>query len=110
MRRAATWCPKPKGRAEVILCLQSQAGMPGTLSPLTVRAAAAAASAVQSMRLAAAAVSVPSGPCSPLSSGDSSELGGPTNPVSYLQINRILKQAHFQSLAQPRPPQRHMTT
>lgn len=40
----------------------------------------------------------PVGPCSPLSSGDSSELGGPTNPVSYLQINRILKQAHFQSL------------
>lgn len=38
------------------------------------------------------------GPCSPLSSGDSSELAGPTNLVSYLQINRILKQAHFQSL------------
>ncbi|TMS14909.1 hypothetical protein E3U43_021371 [Larimichthys crocea] len=97
MRRAATWCPKPKGRAEVILCLQSQAGMPGTLSPLTVRAAAAA-SAVQSMRLGAAASQCAVGPCSPLSSGDSSELGGPTNPVSYLQINRILKHAHFQSL------------
>lgn len=38
------------------------------------------------------------GPSSPLSSGDSSELAGPTNLVSYLQINRILKQAHFQSL------------
>ncbi len=38
------------------------------------------------------------GPCSPLSSGDSSEVTGPTNLVSYLQINRILKQAHFQSL------------
>ncbi|XP_042361789.1 protein FAM104A [Plectropomus leopardus] len=38
------------------------------------------------------------GPCSPLSSGDSSELAGPMNLVSYLQINRILKQAHFQSL------------
>lgn len=38
------------------------------------------------------------GPCSPLSSGDSSELAGPTNLVSYLQINRILKEAHFQSL------------
>ncbi|KAM7371931.1 hypothetical protein PAMP_009131 [Pampus punctatissimus] len=38
------------------------------------------------------------GPCSPLSSGDSSELAGPTNLVTYLQINRILKEAHFQSL------------
>lgn len=38
------------------------------------------------------------GPCSPLSTGKSSELVGPTNPVSYLQINRILKEAHFQSL------------
>lgn len=31
MRRAATWCHKPKDRAEVTLCLLSQAGMPGTL-------------------------------------------------------------------------------
>ncbi|KAK2833405.1 hypothetical protein Q5P01_017294 [Channa striata] len=38
------------------------------------------------------------GPYSPLSSGESSELAGPTNLVSYLQINRILKEAHFQSL------------
>ncbi|XP_075310510.1 protein VCF1 [Odontesthes bonariensis] len=38
------------------------------------------------------------GPCSPLISGNSSELLGPTNQVSYLQINRILKEAHFQSL------------
>lgn len=38
------------------------------------------------------------GPCSPLSSGDFSDLSGPTNLVSYLQINRILKEAHFQSL------------
>lgn len=38
------------------------------------------------------------GPCSPFSSGDSSEMAGPTNLVSYLQINRILKHAHFQSL------------
>ncbi|XP_022066607.1 uncharacterized protein LOC110962855 [Acanthochromis polyacanthus] len=38
------------------------------------------------------------GPCSPLSTGKSSESFGPTNPVSYLQINRILKEAHFQSL------------
>ncbi|XP_069005137.1 protein VCF1 isoform X2 [Embiotoca jacksoni] len=38
------------------------------------------------------------GPCSPLSSGNSSELAGPTKLVSYLQINRILKEAHFQSL------------
>uniref|UniRef100_A0A8P4KM28 Protein FAM104A n=1 Tax=Dicentrarchus labrax TaxID=13489 RepID=A0A8P4KM28_DICLA len=38
------------------------------------------------------------GPCSPLSSGESSEPAGPTNLASYLQINRILKQAHFQSL------------
>uniref|UniRef100_A0A3Q4I708 Family with sequence similarity 104 member B n=1 Tax=Neolamprologus brichardi TaxID=32507 RepID=A0A3Q4I708_NEOBR len=35
------------------------------------------------------------GPCSPLSVGNSFE---PTNPVSYLHINRILKDAHFQSL------------
>ncbi|XP_044037218.1 uncharacterized protein LOC122868871 [Siniperca chuatsi] len=38
------------------------------------------------------------GPCSPRGSGDSSELAIPTNLVSYLQINRILRQAHFQSL------------
>lgn len=38
------------------------------------------------------------GPCSPLSSGDSSELAGPSNLVSYQQINRILREAHFQSL------------
>ncbi|KAM6913800.1 protein VCF1 [Lycodopsis pacificus] len=38
------------------------------------------------------------GPCSPLGYGDSSELAGPTTLVSYLQINRILKHAHFQSL------------
>uniref|UniRef100_A0A3P8S011 Uncharacterized protein n=1 Tax=Amphiprion percula TaxID=161767 RepID=A0A3P8S011_AMPPE len=38
------------------------------------------------------------GPCSPLSTSKSSELVGPTNPVLYLQINRILKEAHFQSL------------
>lgn len=31
MRRVATWCPKPKGRAEVTLSLLSQAGMPGIL-------------------------------------------------------------------------------
>ena len=31
MRRAATWCHKPKDRAEVTLCLLSQEGMPGTL-------------------------------------------------------------------------------
>ncbi|XP_028268925.1 uncharacterized protein LOC114440621 isoform X2 [Parambassis ranga] len=34
------------------------------------------------------------GPCSPLST----DLSGSTNPVSYRQINRILKEAHFQSL------------
>ncbi|KAF7668242.1 hypothetical protein LDENG_00024630 [Lucifuga dentata] len=38
------------------------------------------------------------GPCSPLSSTDSSELAGPADLVSYDQINRILKEAHFQSL------------
>lgn len=38
------------------------------------------------------------GPCSPLSSGNASDPCGPTNPVFYLQINRILKEAHFQSL------------
>lgn len=38
------------------------------------------------------------GPCSPLSSVDSSELASSTNLESYLQINRILKEAHFQSL------------
>lgn len=38
------------------------------------------------------------GPCSPLSSGESSDLNDPTTLERYLQINRILKQAHFQSL------------
>lgn len=38
------------------------------------------------------------GPCSPVGSGNSSELGAPTNMASYLHINRILKHAHFQSL------------
>ncbi|XP_035470573.1 uncharacterized protein LOC118288506 isoform X1 [Scophthalmus maximus] len=38
------------------------------------------------------------GPCSPLSSGESSDPAGPTSLVSYLQINRILREAHFQSL------------
>lgn len=56
MRRAATWCPKPKGRAELILSLLNQDGMRGTLSHPTVRAAAA--SAVQSMQLGAVAVVV----------------------------------------------------
>lgn len=31
MRRVATWCLKPKDRAELILCLLSRVGMPGTL-------------------------------------------------------------------------------
>ncbi|XP_053300417.1 protein FAM104A [Pleuronectes platessa] len=38
------------------------------------------------------------GPCSALSSGDSSELAGPTDLLSYLHINRLLREAHFQSL------------
>lgn len=38
------------------------------------------------------------GPCSPLSSALSSELADPTNLVSYYQINRILREAHFESL------------
>ncbi|KAJ7989811.1 hypothetical protein DPEC_G00308370 [Dallia pectoralis] len=38
------------------------------------------------------------GPCSPLSSCLSSELTGSTNLVSYHQINRILREAHFESL------------
>ncbi|XP_054892115.1 uncharacterized protein LOC129363830 [Poeciliopsis prolifica] len=38
------------------------------------------------------------GPYSPSSSGLSSELGGPANQLSYLQINRILREAHFYSL------------
>ncbi|XP_041720247.2 uncharacterized protein LOC121551611 isoform X1 [Coregonus clupeaformis] len=38
------------------------------------------------------------GPCSPLSSALSSELADPTNLVSYHQINRILREAHFESL------------
>ncbi|XP_077353211.1 uncharacterized protein LOC144002118 isoform X2 [Festucalex cinctus] len=33
------------------------------------------------------------GPCSPLNSGDSCD-----PPASYLHINRILREAHFQSL------------
>ncbi|XP_061568902.1 protein FAM104A [Cololabis saira] len=38
------------------------------------------------------------GPCSPFSSSNSSESFGPIDQVSYLHINRILKEAHFQSL------------
>ncbi|KAL0993489.1 hypothetical protein UPYG_G00108710 [Umbra pygmaea] len=38
------------------------------------------------------------GPCSPLSSVLSSEQAGPTNVISYHQINRILREAHFESL------------
>ncbi|XP_061740960.1 protein FAM104A [Nerophis ophidion] len=37
-------------------------------------------------------------PCSPLSSSDSFDLGGPKQTASYLHINRILREAHFQSL------------
>eukprot|EP00064_Thunnus_orientalis_P006295 superscaffoldBa00000651_g6311 len=92
MRRAATWSPKPKGRAELILSLLSQDGMRGTLSE--------SSSSISSPEHAAGSCSsrCAAGPCSPLSSGDSSELAGPTNLVTYLQINRILKEAHFQSL------------
>ncbi|CAL8274812.1 unnamed protein product [Lota lota] len=41
------------------------------------------------------------GSCSPLASladCSSSEAAGPTAPLSYHQINRILREAHFQSL------------
>lgn len=38
------------------------------------------------------------GPCSPVGSGNPSELAAPMNMASYLHINRILKHAHFQSL------------
>lgn len=38
------------------------------------------------------------GPYSPVSFGEASEGAGRTSPMSYLEINRILKQAHFQSL------------
>ncbi|XP_020790383.1 protein FAM104A [Boleophthalmus pectinirostris] len=38
------------------------------------------------------------GPCSPLSSTETSDVGRPSNLVSYQHINRILKEAHFQSL------------
>lgn len=38
------------------------------------------------------------GPCSPVGSGNPSELAAPVNMASYLHINRILKHAHFQSL------------
>lgn len=38
------------------------------------------------------------GPGSPLSSGYSSEPTGSTDPITYLYINRILKEAHFESL------------
>uniref|UniRef100_A0A3P9HQ12 Uncharacterized protein n=1 Tax=Oryzias latipes TaxID=8090 RepID=A0A3P9HQ12_ORYLA len=38
------------------------------------------------------------GPCSPLSFGTASEALGLTSQASYLQINRILREAHFYSL------------
>lgn len=37
-------------------------------------------------------------PYTPISSSDSSDLTAPRDTASYLQINRILKQAHFHSL------------
>lgn len=37
-------------------------------------------------------------PCSPLSPTDTADLGRPSNLVSYQRINRILKEAHFESL------------
>lgn len=37
-------------------------------------------------------------PYTPISSSDSSDLTAPRDTTSYLQINRILKQAHFHSL------------
>lgn len=37
-------------------------------------------------------------PDTPISSSDSSDLTAPRDMASYLQINRILKQAHFHSL------------
>lgn len=40
----------------------------------------------------------PVGPSSPLSLTETSDLGGPSNLVSYQYINRILKEAHLQSL------------
>ncbi|KAK7939786.1 hypothetical protein WMY93_003112 [Mugilogobius chulae] len=38
------------------------------------------------------------GPCSPLSSTETSDAGRPSSLVSYQHINRILREAHFQSL------------
>lgn len=37
-------------------------------------------------------------PCSPLSPIETSDLGRPSNLISYQRINRILKEAHFESL------------
>lgn len=37
-------------------------------------------------------------PCSPSSPTETSDLGRPSNLVSYQNINRILREAHFQSL------------
>uniref|UniRef100_A0A8C5N8L0 Uncharacterized protein n=1 Tax=Gouania willdenowi TaxID=441366 RepID=A0A8C5N8L0_GOUWI len=37
-------------------------------------------------------------PCSSLSSSYCPELAAVTDPITYVHINRILKQAHFQSL------------
>lgn len=57
MRRAATWCLKPKGRAELILSPLSQVGMLGTQRHPTARAAAT--SAVRNMQLGVGALWVP---------------------------------------------------
>ncbi|CAL9693267.1 unnamed protein product [Knipowitschia caucasica] len=38
------------------------------------------------------------GPCSPSSSTETTTVGHLLNPLSYQDINRILKEAHFQSL------------
>ncbi|TNM97207.1 hypothetical protein fugu_015363 [Takifugu bimaculatus] len=94
MRRRSMWCPSPRGRAEVIPCPLSQAGMPGTLSHLSARAA----SAIQEHAAVSCTSRCDADTYTPTTSSDSSDLAGPRDTPSYLQINRILRQAHFHSL------------
>lgn len=116
MRRAATWSPKPKGRAELILSLLSQDGMPGTLSHPTVRAAAA--SAVQNMRLGAVAVdalrapAVPSAQATP-PNWPALQTWWPTcrstaswrRPTSRVCIAEVSSQTHDDLISLCRPPE-----
>uniref|UniRef100_A0A3B3BPI8 Uncharacterized protein n=1 Tax=Oryzias melastigma TaxID=30732 RepID=A0A3B3BPI8_ORYME len=71
-------------KCQIIYCCQQSSNSESTNSISSTEHAAGSRCAV--------------GPCSPLSFGTSSELLRLTSQASYLQINRILREAHFHSL------------